>query len=162
MILVFKRPLGVIIFGLILIYTSLDLLRYMPSYEFYSKVNHEWPDFILRIRFFGSYLFRFAGLVLGVGVLCLNEFSRKFLIGLSWYSLFTLPLRHTYQAHLFFCEPIYIHHGSSFSLSTFTWISVVIRLIIDGVFSLWAIHYFSRPYVIKVFLDFCKKSKNSS
>lgn len=149
---ILKRPLGVIIFGLILIVTSLDLLRYMPAYDFYRQVNHEWPDIIIRIRFVGSYIFRLIGLACGVGVLCLSGPFRKLLLGLSWYSVITLPLRHTYQAQLFFSEPIYHQQGSSFSLETFTWIAVIIRWLIDGVFSLSVIYYFTRPKVKECFL----------
>jgi hypothetical protein len=146
-----KRPLGVIIFGLILIVTSLDLLRHMPAYSFYANVNHEWPESIIKMRFVGSYVFRLIGLACGVGVLCLSNSFRKLLLGLSWYSVATLPLRHTYQAHLFFCEPIYHQYGSTFSLQTFTWITVIIRWFIDGIFSLSVIYYFTRPAVKKSF-----------
>lgn len=146
-----KRPPGVVVFGLILIITSIDLLWHMPTYDFYSKVNHEWPEYIIKIRFIGSYIFRFIGLCAGVGVLCLSNHLRKFLVGFSWYCILTLPLRHTYSAQLFFSEPLYHQYGSMFSLQTFTWMAVIIRWVIDGVFSLSVIYYFTRPKIIKYF-----------
>ncbi len=145
-----RRPLGVYVFAVILIVTSLQLLYYMPGYDFYRQVNHEWPESIIKIRFVGSYIFRLIGLACGIGIFCLNNSFRKMLLWLSCYSIVTLPLRHTYSAMLFFSEPIYHHNGSTFSLETFTWITVIIRWVIDGTFSLAAIIYFSRPKV-KVF-----------
>ena len=146
-----KRPLGLIIFGIILIATSLDQLRHMPPYSFYKLVNHEWPENIIKIRFIGSYVFRLIGLASGIGVLCLSNIIRKLFIGFSYYCLITLPLRHTYSSMLFFTGPIYHHYGSSFSLPVFTWITVIIRWIIDGTFSLLAIYYFTRPKLIEHF-----------
>lgn len=151
MIQVFKRPIGLVVFSCILIITSIDLLRHMPSYDFYSRVNHEWPDVLLRARFIGSYIFRWIGIIGAVGLLCLFEPCRKFLVAFCWYALFTLPLRHTYQGHLFFCEPIYQQYGSVFSLPTFTWITVLIRWGIDGIFSLSLLYYLTRPNIISVF-----------
>ena len=148
-----KRPLGVFIFGGILIVTSLQLLYYMPGYDLYRQVNHEWPENIIKIRFVGSYIFRLIGLACGIGILSLNNSFRKLLLGLSYYSIFTLPLRHTYSAMLFFSEPIYHHYGSTFSLETFTWITIIIRWIIDGAFSLAVICYFTRPRVVGFFIQ---------
>jgi hypothetical protein len=156
-----KRPLGVIIFGLILIVTSLDLLRHMPTYAFYAQVNHEWTGPFLRIRFIGSYIFRIIGLACGIGVLGLSQTFRKILIWFSWYCLITLPLRHTYSAQLFFSEPLYRQNGSMFSLQTFTWIAVVVRWIIDGVFSLSVIYYFTRPKVINIFTSSFPRKRES-
>lgn len=160
MIKVYGRPLGVVIFALILIVTSIDLLRCMPNFDLYARVNHEWPDFLLRLRFAGSYVFRLIGIIGALGVLFLYEPCRRFMVGFSWYALFTLPLRHTYQGHLFFCEPIYEQYGSSFSLATFTWIAVIIRWLIDGGFSLLFIYYFTRPGVMFCF-EACKDKKSS-
>lgn len=149
--MMYRRPLGVTIFGLILIVTSLGLLHFMAPYPLYRQVNHEWPERIIKIRFVGSYIFRFIGLFSGIGILCCFERVRKFFVGFSYYCLITLPLRHTYSSQLFFSGPIYQQHGSMFSLQTFTWISVIIHWIIDGTFSLMAIYYFTRPQVIKHF-----------
>ena len=146
-----KKPFGVLVLGGILIITSLDLLRHMPSYSLYTLINHEWPKSIIGIRFVGSYVFRLIGLAMGIGVLFLNNNARKFLIGFSYYCIITLPLRHTYSAQLFFSQQIYHQYGSVFSLQVFTWLAVIIRWFIDGIFSLILIYYFSRPNVISNF-----------
>lgn len=142
-----RPPLGVCVFGALLIYTSIDLLRLLPSYDLYCRINHDWPHSLLPVRFVGSYIFRLIGLVCGIGVLFLNDSARKFLVVFSVYCLFTLPLRHTYSAQLFFSEPIFKVHGSMFSLETFTWIAVICRWVIDGAFSAAVIFYFTRPAV---------------
>ncbi len=147
---IINRPIGVLIFGGILIVTSLQLLHYMAPYDLYKQVNQEWPENIVKIRFIGSYIFRLIGLICGIGVILLNNPCRKFLIGFSYYCILTLPLRHTYKAMLFFSQPIHEAQGSMFSLETFTWITLIIRWIIDGVFSFAVIYYFTRPKV-KVF-----------
>ena len=147
-----KRPVGVIIFGLILIVTSIDQLRYIPTYSDYQSINHEWPQIVIQVRFVVSYLLRLAGLASGIGVLCLWDSFRKFLIWLSVFSVATVWLRHTYSAQFFYSEPIYRLRGSMFSLETFVWIAVVVHWMIDGFFSLFVILYFTRPYVIKIFI----------
>ncbi len=149
----FKKDklLGVFIFGFILVETSIELLHYMPPYDFYRQVNHEWPENIIKVRFIGSYVFRFIGFTSGIGVLCFSNLFRKILLGLSYYSIATLPLRHTYSAQLFFSEPLYRHYGSIFSLETFVWIAVILRWMIDGFFSFFVIYYFTRPRVVKHF-----------
>ena len=148
-----QRPLGVLIFGVLLVITSFFLLSWVPPYEFYSQVNREWPEKMMLIRFVGSYIFKLIGLICGVGVLFLNNALRKFLVGFSWYCLLTLPLRHTYSAMLFFTKPIYEQRGSMFSLEMFTWNAVFACWFIDGLFSLLVIYYFTRPKVVKNFLN---------
>jgi hypothetical protein len=142
-----KRPLGLIIFGVLLVTTSLVLLYWLPGYDLYRQVNHEWPESIIRVRYVGSYIYRLLGLACGIGILCRKEPFRKVFIGLSYYSLATLALRHTYSSQLFFSEPIYHANGSTFSLETFTWIAVIIHWLVDGIFSLAAILYFRNPKV---------------
>jgi len=149
--LICKRPLGVLIFGILLIITSIDTLRHMPGYDFYRLVNHEWPENIIKIRYAGSWVFRLLGLASGIGILCLSNAFRKFLVGFSYYCLITLPLRHTYNSMLFFTDPIYNQYGSSFTLPTFTWICVAIRCTIDAIFSIALIYYLTRPKVISHF-----------
>ncbi len=142
-----KRPVGVIVLGVLFILTSLDSLRLMPGYDLYRQVNHDCPNAWLLIRFAGSYIFRLVGLFGGIGLLCLNDPVRRFLIGFSWYCLLTLPLRHTYSAQFFYSEPLYRQNGSMFSLEVFTWIAVIVRWLIDGVFSAAVIFYLSRAKV---------------
>ena len=153
--MILKRPVGVIVFGLILIVTSLIQYHFLipPAYSFYRMAHHEWPEWIIKIRFIGSHIFRLLGLVSGIGVLCLSNKFRQFLVWFSYYCIITLPLRHTYNAMLFFTEPIYNSHKYALmvSLQTFTWINVFLCWIMDGAFSLAAIYYFTRPKVIKNF-----------
>lgn len=146
-----SRPLGVIIFGLILIVSSLDLLRHLPTYDLYRQINHEWPENVIKVRFVGSYIFRLLGLACGVGVLCLSDVFRKILVVFSCYAIVTLPLRHTYQAQLFFSEPLYYQKVTTMSLETFVWLAVIVRWFIDVFFSLMIILYFRNPSVIAHF-----------
>ena len=146
-----ERPIGVLIFGFILVATSIDQLHLIPTYDAYRQINHEWPENIIKVRFIVSYVLRLVGLCSGIGVLRFSNVFRKILLGLSVFSLVTLPLRHTYSGQFIYSEPLYRHCGSMFSLETFVWIAVILRWMIDGFFSLFVIYYFTRPQVIKHF-----------
>ncbi|MBF0123188.1 MAG: hypothetical protein HQL21_07290 [Candidatus Omnitrophica bacterium] len=145
------KPVGVLIFGFILVSTSIDQLHLIPTYEAYRHINHEWPENIIKIRFVISYVLRLVGLCAGIGILCFSNVLRKGLLWLSVFSVMTLPLRHTYSAQFIYSEPLYRLRGSMFSLETFVWIAVILRWMIDGIFSLCVIYYFTRPQVMKHF-----------
>jgi len=147
-----KRPIGIIIFGGLLIVTSIYELCHIPAYSDYKIINKEFPDKIIIIRFFVSYLLRMIGLACGVGVICLNEHFRKILIGLSYFSIFTIYLRHTYNGFLMYVTPLYYqNHVTDFSLQAFTWMAVMISWGIEVSFCLAVIYYFTRPGVVKCF-----------
>jgi hypothetical protein len=146
-----RYPLGVIIFGTALILSSLDQFRHIPAFDNYKQINQGMPDALLMLRYSTSFLLRAAGLASGIGILFLNDRFRKFLIGLSTFSILTVFLRHTYSAQLYYSEPLYRQHGSMFSLETFTWIAVLIRWAIEIIFSSAVIFYFTRPKIAQRF-----------
>jgi hypothetical protein len=146
-----QYPLGVIIFGIILILSSLDQARHIPAFANYKEINRGMSDALILFRYAISFLLRAAGLAAGIGILFLNDRFRKFLVGLSIFSILTVFLRHTYSAQLYYSEPLYHQRGSMFSLETFTWIAVLIRWAIEIAFSSYAIFYFTRPKVVNHF-----------
>lgn len=149
-----KRTIGTIIFGCILIVSSIFELYHIPSYNDYIYINKDVPYNIIRIRFFVSYILRVFGLASGIGVICLNNNFRKILLGLSCFSILTIFLRHTYNSFLLYTTPIYSHEKvPDFSLQSFTWAAVITSWTIEIGFSLLVIYYFTRPHVIRSFLD---------
>jgi len=150
--MLFKRPLGVIIFGVILVVTSIYQLYHIPPYGAYKFINKEFPDKIIFIRFFVSYLLRVAGLACGVGILCLSDRFRKCLLGLCCFSILTIYLRHTYKGFLYYTTPLYYQNNvTDFSLQTFTWLTVFVSWTIEVSFCLAVLYYFTRPGVVKCF-----------
>jgi hypothetical protein len=147
-----KRPIGVIFFSCLLIVTSLFQLNHIPPYSEYKLINKEVPIYLINIRFVISYILRIFGLASGIGIFCLNNNFRKILLGLSWFSIGTIYLRHTYKAFLIYTTPLYYHAPMSFSLQTFTWIAVLTSWTIEVAFSLSVISYFTRPNVVKCFM----------
>lgn len=142
----------VILFGIILIVTSLwQICAAIPAWPVYAKLHSALPEWMIHVRYVGSYLFRIIGLSCGIGLLFRVNWVRKFLVWFSWYCLITLPLRHTYSAMLPYAGHVYLYHPMSISLKAFTWLNVVIRWIIDGTFSIAVIYYFTRPNVVKQF-----------
>jgi hypothetical protein len=150
--MLFKRPVGIIIFGVLLIVTSIYELYHIPHYKDYQLINKEFPREMIGIRFIVSYLLRIVGFASGVGVILLNNYFRKVLIGLSCFSILTIYLRHTYQGFLLYTEPVYYQgHVTDFSLQTFTWMAVLVSWTIEVGFCLSVIYYFTRPGVVKCF-----------
>ena len=148
-----KRPFGVMIFGAILIFSSIFELYHIPSYSDYKFINKEFPSNIIVFRFIVSYILRVFGLVSGIGVVLLSNNFRKILLGLSFFSISTIYLRHTYKGFLLYVEPLYYqNHVTDFSLQTFTWMAVLVSWTIEVGFSSAVIYYFTRPGVVKTFL----------
>ncbi|MBF0571106.1 MAG: hypothetical protein HQL12_04475 [Candidatus Omnitrophica bacterium] len=148
-----KRPIGIVIFGGLLIITSIYELYHIPSYSGYKFVNREFPERIIAVRYYVSYILRVFGLACGAGVICLNDNFRKILIGLCYFSISTIYLRHTYKGFLNYTTSAYYQNNvTDFSLQAFTWMAVIVSWSVEVSFCLAAIYYFSRPGVVKYFI----------
>jgi hypothetical protein len=148
-----KKPIGIFIFGGILILSSIYELYHIPAYSDYKMINKELPEKMIIIRFFVSYLLRVFGLASGVGVICLNNNCRKILLELCCFSIATICLRHTYKGFLHYTLPLYYQNKvTDLSLQAFTWTAVIFSWAIEVSFCLSAIYYFTRPKVVKCFL----------
>ncbi|MEI8012360.1 MAG: hypothetical protein WCI27_07785 [Candidatus Omnitrophota bacterium] len=147
-----RVPWGVMFFGVILVLTSLWQIHLIPHYAKYKMINHDVPEGIMAFRYAVSYVLRLAGLVCGVGILFHVNICRKGLIFLFIFSILTLPLRHTYSSFYIYVKPLFNASGVSLvSLEVFTWMNVVCRWILDGIFAAAGIYYFTRPKVTAYF-----------
>ena len=147
-----KVPLGVVIFGVILIFTSVWQVYYIPHFLKYKAVNPGVPEAWMALRYCVSYALRIAGLACGIGVIFYSNFYRKFLVGLLIFSILTLPLRHSYPSFLYYVKPIFFGPVTSLvSLEVFTWVNVLCRWAIDGLFAGCGIYYFTRSRVVENF-----------
>ncbi len=152
-----KRPWGVIIFGSILIITSVEQLWNIPGYPEYRIVNPGLPEGVLHLRYVVSYVLRIVGLASGVGVIFLSEFFRRILLGLSAFSIGTIFLRHTYGSFYLATQTAVLMNTKPgmtlWPIETLTWASLLARCVVDVAFALAVIYYFSRPGVRA---HFCK------
>ena len=147
-----KVPFGVIVFGIILILTSVWQIYYIPCFSKYNIINPGVPEGLIMLRYCVSYLLRAAGLACGIGILFYCNIYRKALLGLFVFSILTLPLRHSYAAFFCYVKPLF--HGpitSLISIEMFTWVNVLCRWAIDGLFAACGIYYFSRPAIVAHF-----------
>jgi hypothetical protein len=153
-----RPPLGVIIFGLILIISSVDQMIHIPKFDEYGFINHGLNVYVLKLRFIISWALRIIGLISGIGILFLEERVRKLLLALSVFSILTVFFRHTYSSFVLYTTPIY-DQGSvkGLSLESFTWIAVFVRCGIEIIFSSSVIYYFTRPKITKIVITSATK-----
>jgi len=94
--LVKKRPIGVIVFSVLLIYSSLSQLEQFTSLNQYHLVFQPLPENIIRLRFFVSIVIRVIGLISGIGLLFRRDFFRKLAIFSASFTLLTIYWKHPF------------------------------------------------------------------
>ncbi len=148
-----KKPsIGVIIFGVVLILGALFqmFLVYRSGYEYYCRLHQEYDSTMLYVRYLVSWGIKLAGLVLGFGILKLNDWARKFLIAYYVFIIATVHLKHAYPAYMIHLQDLdksYGHLLAGFTFVSLAWPSLIIQRGVDVVFGLLVIYFFTRPEV---------------
>lgn len=110
-----KRPIGVFIFGWLLIISSLiQLTAYLFGYLFYKEILGYLPVWVINIRYGFSIVQRILGLSVGIGLLQRIEICRKIAIAIAVFSIATLYWKHHHQAFLNFYDILYHQYGAAF------------------------------------------------
>jgi len=132
------------------------------GYDHYEFLHQEYSKDIIQIRYLVSWGIKIVGIILGIGILKLNDFSRILALLNSLFIISTVNLKHSFAAYSlhtkYLDETMLKINGGiplDFTFSSLTNISLGFQRLIDVIFGLLLIYYFTRP---KVREQFKKKS----
>ena len=154
-----KRPLGVSIFGILLVITSLLQLRTVMVYGqfgYYKQLFAPMSEQVLLVRYIVSMGLRILGLVAGIGVLSRREVFRKIILFNAYFTIFTIYWKHPFFAvkkhaqvvadivskRMDVCEVVFPQSVHMIALAAFVFLNGI-----DLAFSACLIYYFTRPAV---------------
>ncbi|HOW88299.1 MAG TPA: hypothetical protein PKV84_06565 [Candidatus Omnitrophota bacterium] len=152
-----KLPLskGVIVFGILLIFTSLEhMLKLSAQKPLYFDAYKYMPEWFVEVRYAFSWFLRFAGLTAGIGLLARQEFARKLAFAIGAFTVLTVYWKHPVHAVQLHTQYLDKQIGYLLSMTgtgvTFTSvapIAAVVLMINDIIF--WGIFFFffTRPLV---------------
>jgi len=151
-----KRSRGVTIFAVLLIVGSIHKLIGLSDYNYYVLMFQHLPSDLIITRYTFSIALRILGFSIAMGILMLNEFSRKVIVILSFCTILTIYWKHPLQVF----TNLAVHVGQntpSFEGVTllnpvFPIVAMIFYSIWDIMFSCSMIYFFTRPNVKKQFM----------
>jgi len=147
-----KRPLGVIIFGILLIFGALFQMRGLST-DTYKFLFQPLPKKIILVRYYISLTMILLGIVSGIGIFFLRSFFRKTVLFIGFYILYNYLV----EGPLFVFRklPKYIRQiiptTAEPRVSFILWTTIIVNFIIEFCFSICLIYYFTRPKVKRAF-----------
>lgn len=160
-----KKSLGVTVFGVLLIVTSLSQMGMLTEFSRYKIIFQHIPENILLARYALSWSLRIVGLACGFGLLNLKDAFRKIGLGLNIFTILTIFGKHPftgYKNHIeYMAQQGFIHINSIlFALKipyeALIWVCVIVTSAVDLIFAISFIYFFTRPSVKKQFQPNCK------
>lgn len=154
-----RRPLGLVVFGVGLIVTSLLQITALVDAGHYWDLFQGLPPAAITGRYVASWVARGIGFAAGVGILQRREVFRKIAIALGWVTIATVQWKHPYDGfarHISDLELRVPQFGAllregfgqlGIERSTMTWIIVLIARAQEVLLALLLIWYFTRPHV---------------
>lgn len=147
-----KRPLGVTIFGAILIISSLGHMVTLLDFNHYVYLFQPLPGKIILLRYFISWALRIIGLISGIGILYLKNTFRKLALYLFLVTIVTVSWKHPYvgfQRHAAYLDQIFSYQMQLKgvvlpSFSSIAGIATMGARILDVLFAGIFIYYFTR------------------
>lgn len=155
-----KRPVGVLIFGWLLIISSLvHINTFIFGYFWYWHIFDYLPGWGITVRYCGSWALRLLGISAGIGLLRGRKIARKIAIGISMYSILTLYWKHYYPAYTIPCQLISeLYENTYRQLQAQGWsfdrlckTAWTVQNAIDFIFHFFLLYYLYRPPVKKFF-----------
>ena len=151
------RSRGVTVFGVLLVLGSLFQIWILWSagYAHYSYLHQEYSSNVIYLRYIVSWVVKIIGLILGVGILRLNDWCRKLAIINCILLILTVHLKHSYPAyslHLKYLDQMTgggAYPGMSFE--SLIWPALIAQRSLDIIFGIALIYFFTRPSVRKQF-----------
>lgn len=151
-----KRPIGVTVFGILIILGALFQIISGLDFARYKFLFQPLPEQLIRVRYFITMLILVLSLVSGVGVLFLENIFRRIILFTAFYSLYTYLLEAP-----FFCFRNYsnfiiqesmgaaskIPDISTSTYSATLWAATIFFWVVDFSFAICLIYYFTRPKV---------------
>ena len=154
---------GVIVVAAILILSSLfRLLTLMGDYNWYFYIFNYMPKWMILLRYEFSLAQRMVCIVVGMGILSRNDFFRKAALALSYFTIATLPWKHSCQAFKNHAEYLnqngaWLRAGiSGLDFSSFAWAAWIGQCVLDIMFWGFIIYFFTRPSVKAQFTSGCR------
>lgn len=144
---------GVIFFGVTLVLGALYQmwLVFSAGYAHYCYLHQQYDSTLLFVRYLVSWGIKIAGLVLGLGLLKLNEFARKAAIVYYVFIMATVNLKHSYPAYLMHMRMLDASTGGGpypgISFESLVLPALMIQRAVDIVFGAMVIFFLTRPKV---------------
>lgn len=148
---------GVVLFGVTLILGAVYQmwLVFSAGYVHYCYLHQQYDSTLLFIRYLVSWGIKIAGLLLGVGLLQLNEWARKLTIYYFIFIVLTVNLKHAYPAYLMHMKMLDASTGGGpypgMSFESLVLPALFIQRAVDVVFGIAIIFFLSRPKVKEQF-----------
>ncbi len=152
--------LGVAIFGMIFIITSLWHMHVLLSErDWYFTLYRSMPHWLMIARYCFSWLQRILGLIAGIGIIFHIELCRKLIIAISAFAIATISWKHPYTAYIYHAEYLDQHFMPMLrsmgvelpSFSSVTIHALIVQRTIDVIFFSVLIYYFTRPDIKALF-----------
>lgn len=152
-----KYPLGITVFGVIIVVTSLLQLNSLTSWLYYQWLFNALPEDMLRVRYFISIALRTLGFVSGIGILLHKDLFRKIAIGISVFTVATIYWKHPLYGVSKHARVVidwisrsnccYAGLSQPPLIKIIEWSSLISLCAVDVGFALWLIYYFTRPRI---------------
>jgi hypothetical protein len=142
------RPVGLTIFGVLLIVGSLDKLFDFQDFAFYQLMFQGLPDWMVNIRYVLSVTLRFAGILCGMGILSLKNVYRR--LGLFLCALTILTIYWKHPAFVFENLARNLEPGEA-AFSPYFGFARLIFSLMDVGFAAGFLYYFTRRTVKEKF-----------
>ena len=112
-----KRPVGIFIFGWLLIVCSIyNMMKYaFGGYTWLCETFNYWPHWLIDFRYVVSWIQRLMQLTAGIGFLSGNKTSRKIAVAVAIFTITTIFWRLDYPAELNHCRKLDQLCGGMFS-----------------------------------------------
>ncbi len=146
-----KASRGVKIFAYILIYSSLFQMvaTLSAGYGHFAYLHQEYAGPMLMVRYIVSWVTKTLGLVAGIGVLNLKEWARRLALFNSVVAIATVHLKHA--AHAYALHLQHMERTFGLDVTNLLWPSLILQRLIDIIFGLALIYFFTRPSVKRQF-----------
>jgi hypothetical protein len=158
-----KRPLGVTIFGILLITTSLVQLQtvlVVGRNNYYEFLFSSLPFGFLEARYFVSLALRILGLSVGIGLFSRREIFRKAGLFLACFTIATILFKHPFiavQKHTKSLTAMLAAQTGIYSfdnpvvINNVVFVSYLLLILVDLFFALLLLRYCTNPQVEKWF-----------
>ena len=145
---------GVIAVAAMLILSSLfTLLTLLGGYNWYLYIFNYMPKWMILVRYGFSLAQRMVCIVVGIGILSLNDFFRKAVIAVSYFTIAILYWKHPYHAFKNHVEYLnqngaWLRAGiSGLDFSSYALAAWIGQCVLDIMFWGFIIYFFTRPGV---------------
>lgn len=156
-----KFPLGIIIFGSLLMITSILQMRKFVSFDDYHRIFQQLPPVLVAIRYCISITLRILGFLSGLGILLRRNWARILALSLAIFTILTLYWKHPYFVVSNYYKIIFYFANSPLdgaqvvlpqNLKLLTFITLGVFYLIDIVFFGSLTYYLTRPKVKAYFI----------